>query len=142
MKQPQRNPMDNCLYARWYSMHNRCKSGPGNYVKFGISVCEEWSGENGFENFKHWSIEHGFNSSLVIDRINTYGNYSPENCRWVTQKQNNRNRTDTVYVYDGDKKISLSEYCEIYGLDRTQRQRIYRQIYRERKQRLSRGQLD
>lgn len=136
MKQ-QRSQTEKCLRTRWRSMHRRCKSGPGNYEKFGVSVCEEWQGESGFENFKNWAIENGFSSELVIDRIDTYGNYSPENCRWVTQKQNNCNKTDTVYVYDGDKKVSLSEYCEIYGLNHSQRQRIYRGIYRERKQRFS-----
>lgn len=138
MKQ-QRSPTEKCLRTRWHSMRSRCKSGPGNYVKFGISVCEEWQGENGFENFKKWAVENGFSRELVIDRIDTYWNYSPENCRWITKQQNNRNRTDTVYIYDGEKKVSLSEYCETYGLDRFQRQRIYRQIYKERKQRLSRG---
>ncbi len=133
MKQPQRSPLDNRLYARWYSMQNRCKNRIRNYGKFGISVCEEWSGKNGFENFKKWSLEHGFNGFLVIDRINTYGDYSPENCRWVTQKENNRNKTNTVFVYDGAKKITLSEYCDIHGLDPLQRKKIYGHIYRERK---------
>lgn len=63
----------------------RCERKVRNYGKFGISVCEEWQGENGFENFKKWSFENGFSVELVIDRIDTYGNYCPENCRWVTQ---------------------------------------------------------
>lgn len=134
MKRPQRSHLENCLYARWHSMQYRCKHRVANYGKFGISVCREWSGENGFENFKKWSIENGFNSSLVIDRMNTYGDYSPENCRWVTQKENNRNKTNTVFVYDGDRKVTLSEYCEDHGLNCVERQRIYNKIHCKRKQ--------
>lgn len=114
-------------------MISRCERKVGNYGKLNISVCEEWQGDNGFESFKSWAIKHGFNRFLVIDRMNTYGGYCPENCRWITQKENNRNKTNTVHVYDGDKKISLSEYCEIHGLDLTQWQRIYNRVYYERK---------
>ena len=127
------NPYEISIYYRWYSMIWRCKNRVRNYGKFGISVCEEWSGENGFENFKKWAIENDYSPLWVIDRINTYGDYCPENCRFITQKENNRNKTNTVFVYDGDKKITLSEYCDIHGLDRLQRQRIYGRIYRERK---------
>lgn len=121
------------LYMRWKSMLYRCEKKVHNYGKLNISVCDEWKGENGFANFEDWSIKHGCSPFLVIDRIDTYGDYCPDNCRWITQKENNRNKINTVFVYDGDVKITLSEYCDIHGLDRLQKQRIYNRIYHDRK---------
>lgn len=49
------------LYKVWNSMKQRCcnKSFPGylNYGGRGISVCDEWLGENGFENFYDWAMK-------------------------------------------------------------------------------------
>lgn len=31
-----------------------------------------------------WAFENGYDDSLSIDRINPFGNYEPNNCRWIT----------------------------------------------------------
>jgi hypothetical protein len=36
--------------------------------------------------------ENGYDDSLTIDRIDPNKDYSPENCRWVTQSVQNKNR--------------------------------------------------
>lgn len=115
----------NCLQTRWKAMHQRAKAQKGNYGKFSVCVCPEWSGEDGFENFRQWALSNGFQRNLVLDRRNTYGQYSPDNCRWVSQKENNRNKTNTVFIEDGTEKIPLSEYCEKYGLGKTGYNRLY-----------------
>lgn len=120
----------NCLYTRWKAMHQRCKSNRGNYGELNISVCPEWSGENGFENFKRWSLNNHFSPELVLDRKNTYSSYSPENCRWISQKENNRNKTTTVFVEDGTERLPLSSYCEKHGLGKTEYMRLYMRIRR------------
>ena len=68
-----------------------------NYGGRGISVCEEWSGENGYENFYLWAMSHGYDENAergdcTIDRINNNGNYEPSNCRWVDMKVQNNNK--------------------------------------------------
>lgn len=77
-----------------------------------MPLCDEWQGEHGFENFKAWCLENGYKRGLVLDRKNTLLGYSPENCRFITLKENNRNRTDTVFVeFHGEirKLVDLSD---------------------------------
>lgn len=86
------------LYNIHASMKQRCYNKNSEnycyYGKLGVSICDEWKGENGFENFYNWAIKNGYNDELSIDRINPYGNYEPSNCRWadaITQARNKRN---------------------------------------------------
>ena len=85
-----------------------------NYGRRGIQICEEWL--NSFEAFKEWSLSHGYSYLLSIDRINTNGNYSPSNCRWVTTAEQNRNRRDNRYItYDGITK-TLTDWAREYNI--------------------------
>lgn len=86
------------LYTIWCGMRQRCenknRSSYPLYGGKGICVCEEW---NDFSTFKKWALSHGYNDSLSIDRIDSSGNYAPENCRWITLSENvaraNKNHT-------------------------------------------------
>ena len=42
------------------------------------------------EQFISWSLENDFQKDRSIHRINRDGNYSPENCVWVTKEQHAR----------------------------------------------------
>ena len=85
----------NGMIARCYKKnHNYYK----NYGGRGISVCDEWRGSNGFENFLKWSLENGFKEELQLDRIDNNGNYEPSNCRWIDRKTNMRNTRNNVKI--------------------------------------------
>ena len=67
-------------------------------------------------------MENNWQKGLQIDRIDNNGNYEPNNCRFVSAKENMRNRSNTI-IYKGK---SLGEWCEQLGLDYDL---IYRKIY-------------
>ena len=81
------------LYTRWKGMRQRCNNPKNNsydvYGGRGISVCKEW---DSFSAFYEWAMSHGYSPDLELDRIDTNGNYCPENCRFVTSLENNHNR--------------------------------------------------
>ena len=76
----------------WHTMRQRClnpnATGYKNYGGRGITVCDRW--QHSFENFLADMGERP--AGLGIDRIDNNAGYSPENCRWVTPKQNCQNR--------------------------------------------------
>lgn len=84
----------------WGGMLKRCghqKGAPAKelayYVGRGITVCEEW---RHFKTFEAWCLANGWKKGLQLDRINNEGNYSPDNCRFVTHKENQLNRRNTI----------------------------------------------
>lgn len=80
------------------------------YQERGITVCEEW---RIFENFRDWALPHGYSDGLQIDRIDNDKSYCPENCRWVTPKENSNNRRNTLRLSDG---TPLAEFCSEIGI--------------------------
>lgn len=91
---------DSRLAKIWYGMRKRCKSHP-RYAGRGIVVSSDWSC---FEAFRDWSLSHGYQDHLVIDRINNDGNYEPSNCRWITIQENilnNQKRPKKRSVFRG-----------------------------------------
>lgn len=94
IKQSENHPyMNTRLYKIWVGMRRRCYK-PNNraykwYGSRGISICKEW---DRFLNFRLWALENGYNETLTIDRINVNGNYEPDNCRWITIQEQQKNR--------------------------------------------------
>lgn len=82
------------IYKIWQGMRQRCNNpNDKDYMLYGgrgIKVCPEWDCDA--EPFILWSLENGYADNLSIDRINTNGDYCPENCRWATSTQQIRNR--------------------------------------------------
>ena len=102
------------LYNTWKTMIHRCEDEKREkypiYGGRGIKVCEEW---HDIRNFIFWAILNGYKEGLQIDRIDNNGDYCPENCRWVTPKENSRNRRNTVYLTINGQTKSVAEWCEI-----------------------------
>lgn len=128
-KQGKRNASK--LYSIWVNMRNRCfNSENKSFVYYGgrgISVCDEW---NEFLNFEKWAIQNGFEENLTLDRVDVNGNYEPENCRWISRKEQMRNtRSNHLLTYNGDTK-TMAEWAEITGIPySTLKQRINKYNY-------------
>ncbi len=108
------------LYDCWRNIKRRCYNNNTedykNYGGRGIEVCEEWKKD--YIPFLEWALENGFEEGLTIDRIDNSGNYEPNNCRWITQKEQLRNRRNTRFIeYNGVTK-TISEWADDLGIHR------------------------
>lgn len=84
---------DSPEYSSWAHMRRRCTDKTDkaykNYGGRGITVCARW-----LDSFTNFLNDMGLkpSSKHSIDRIDNSGNYEPNNCRWATQLQQNRNK--------------------------------------------------
>ena len=102
------------LYRIWKAMKSRCYY-PKNkcfnsYGARGISICEEW--KSSFAAFARWALANGYLGNLTIDRIDVDGNYCPENCRWITMQEQQKNKRKTPPIATGDVKRGAVTVCE------------------------------
>lgn len=107
---------ENPLYNIWKAMIYRCEkpntSYYYNYGGRGINVCERWHDIRNFVDDMYSTYKEG----LEIDRIDNNGNYEPENCRWITKKENSNNRRDNRIVeYNGMRK-TVAQWVEYTGI--------------------------
>lgn len=106
------------LFESWIGMRNRCyykkHNRYKNYGGKGITVCDEW--KDNFQAFYDWAIKNGWEKGLSIDRKKNYLNYCPENCKFSTTGEQNRNRTSNKQItIEGVTKI-LIEWSEVSGV--------------------------
>lgn len=106
------------IYHCWQTMKNRCTRESNrfykNYGGRGIKVCDRWleSFENFYEDMASTYMDH-----LELDRIDVNKNYEPNNCRWITHKQQQRNkRTNHLFTNNGITK-TIIEWAEETGLN-------------------------
>lgn len=106
------------LYNVWTLMKQRCHNETNKsyrlYGKRGIQVCDEWKDD--FDKFYAWCMENGYKKGMQIDRIDTDGNYCPENCRFVTLKENENNRRDNVMIDYQGEKYTLAQFSEKFNM--------------------------
>jgi len=109
------------LHRKWSDMIQRTKNPKNinyhNYGGRGISVCNEWIDSS---TFILWGKNTGYKEGLQIDRIDSNGNYCPENCRFVTpsEQQSNRRKPETWGIYPKGNRYCVSigrNYKLYYG---------------------------
>lgn len=113
-------------YAAYVGMMQRCydpnNEGYGWYGAIGVTVCSEW--KNNPEAFVDWSISHGWEKGLHIDKdilckqlgISPHV-YSPATCQWVSAKVNVGFATNRDnFGKHPNVKLSHAEVAEILHL--------------------------
>lgn len=116
------------LYHIWQGIKRRCLNpnevGFKKYGAKGITICDEW--KNNPVAFINWAFENGYNDFLTIDRIDNLKGYSPNNCRWVTTKQQARNKTNNRLITYNNETHCLTDWAIILGIKlKTLETRIY-----------------
>lgn len=109
------------LYRIWARMIQRTTNKNEPDYKYyggrGIAVCKEW--RESFVVFEIWAKESGYADNLTIDRKDNSKNYQPDNCRWVTMKEQSRNTRRTHYLtYNGQTK-SLTDWADEMQMSRS-----------------------
>jgi hypothetical protein len=106
-------------YGSWVSLRTRCSSPTDKFWKDyggrGITVCDRWLGEHGFE---HFLADMGTRPSPhhSIDRRDNSRGYEPSNCRWATQSEQMSNTRKTIRVAIDGKALSLAQACRLLHL--------------------------
>lgn len=105
-------------YKAWTKIRQRCINPNDpywkDYGKRGIKVCKRWL--NSFENF-YSDMGERPSKKHSIDRIDNDGDYTPENCRWATIKEQSNNTRRNIYItIDGVTK-TLTQWCRVYGVN-------------------------
>lgn len=107
------------IYRTWCNMKGRCYRKTAKrynlYGGRGIKVCDEW--KNSFIAFYDWALNNGYQDNLTIDRINVNGNYEPSNCRWVSNLEQQSNRSNNRFITYNNMTKTLSEWARIYNLN-------------------------
>ena len=102
----------------------KCKIYP-RYGGRGIKICPQWHDFQTFYNDVS-QMENFNRAGYTLDRINVNGDYSPENCRWATRKEQARNRRNNVLVEYEGVEMTLAEAAEKSGINYSTLQSRYK----------------
>lgn len=69
-----------------------------------------------FIPFREWALSHGYQNNLTLDRINVNGNYTPDNCRWITQVEQCNNKRTNRHIVFNNEEHTLAEWSRILGV--------------------------
>lgn len=106
-------------YTSWAAMKNRCNNpGSTHYSRYGgrgIAYDKNW------ETFEQFLVDMGKmpEANMELDRINNNADYSKENCRWATRKEQTRNRggkrATRFYTFNG-KTMCIADWAKEIGI--------------------------
>ncbi len=106
-------------YTAWCAMKSRCYSPTStsydNYGAKGITVCTRW--RDSFENFLQ-DIGEKPNKTYSIERINNAKGYFPENCRWATASEQNRNYGRNVFITYAGRRQCLADWANELAINK------------------------
>ena len=111
-------------------MRTRCyNTKVDNYIYYGakgVKICDEWLNDR--DAFIIWSVNHGYEDDLSIDRIDSDGDYCPQNCKWVTKSKNSSNAASVEIDKEILIRVSDATIKQSAEKQRTLRKRGIKQL--------------
>lgn len=102
------------LHNTWSGMRARCYCETDYHYQWygarGIRMDDEWKDD--YSAFKEWALCNGYAPHLTIDRINNNGGYTPDNCRWVTMKEQSNNTRRNRMITAFGETLTLSQWAD------------------------------
>jgi hypothetical protein len=106
-------------YIAWVNMKQRCYNPKYQfyylYGEKGVTVCKKW--RDSFQNFLK-DMGNPPSDKYSVDRINGTGNYTKENCRWATPKQQQNNRKDNPKITLYGVTETIGQWAETLGVSK------------------------
>ena len=106
-------------YRIWKAMKARCyapSQNKGYYKEHNIKVCDRW-----LHSFDNFIADMGAipGKDYSIERIDVYGDYEPSNCKWIPQREQPKNRTNSIMLTYKGERICLKEASRRIGIKYT-----------------------
>lgn len=105
------------IYHTWNSMLERCYKEDGKSYKFygakGVEVCDQWKD---FLSFYDWAVNNGYKEDLTIERIDCTGNYEPDNCKFISKKEQARNTRSNIRITTSDGYMTAAEVSRMLNV--------------------------
>lgn len=62
--------------------------------------------------------ENGYSKGLDLDRKDNEGDYTPDNCRWISREENINNRRNTIKISVNGETLPETVWARKIGVDR------------------------
>lgn len=104
-------------YKVWAGIKRRCLNPRDqSYVHYGavgVTICPQWA-----DSFETFLADVGTRPSPqhTIDRIDNSNGYEPDNCRWATRAEQNRNKRNNRFLTFRGKTQTIAEWSRETGL--------------------------
>lgn len=116
------------MWQTWKAMKQRCNNpNVAAYHRYGGRGISYYPGWEKFEAFFKWAESAGYADDLELDRIDNDGNYTPENCQFISHKANSQKTGKVRLVTIDGREQPIFEVARARGLEvRTVHARLQR----------------
>ena len=103
-------------YLAWRNMRSRCLNPAAasfkHYGARGITICPQW-----VEDYDQFFADMGeVPPGLSLERVDNNAGYSPENCIWVSLKEQLNNRRLNVNITHQGRTLTIGQWATELGV--------------------------